>query len=67
MPQQPTPGSNKQAHQGSTQTSGGAKMTQESAARIQSTADRHPGSTTATSGFKERAQSSAAKNTTGKK
>ncbi|KAF9302880.1 hypothetical protein BG003_002255, partial [Podila horticola] len=66
MPQQPTTGSNKQTQQGSTQTSGGTKMTSESAARIQSTADRKPDSTTATSGFKERAQSSAAKNTSGK-
>ncbi|KAF9116506.1 hypothetical protein BGW39_002719 [Mortierella sp. 14UC] len=67
MPQQPTTGSNKQAQQGSTQNSGGTKMTPESAARIQSAADRNPQSATATGGFKERAQSSAAKNTSGKK
>ncbi|KAF8927111.1 hypothetical protein BGZ47_002335 [Haplosporangium gracile] len=66
MPQKPTAGSNKQTQQGSTQTSGGPKMTSESASRIQSAADRNPGSTTASSGFKERAQSSAAKNTSGK-
>lgn len=67
MPQHPTTGSNKQAQQGSTQASGGTKMTPESAARIQSAADRNPQSTPATSGFKERAQSSAASNTSGKK
>ncbi|KAF9290205.1 hypothetical protein BGZ68_007676 [Mortierella alpina] len=65
MPQQPTAQSNKQAQQGSAQNSGGTKMTSEAASRVQSAADRKPGSDTATSGFKERAQSSAAKNTTG--
>ncbi|KAF9307866.1 hypothetical protein BGZ91_008135 [Linnemannia elongata] len=67
MPQHPTAGSNKQAQQGSTQNSGDTKMTSESAARIQSAADRKPDSTTATSGFKERAQSAAAKNANEKK
>ncbi|KAG0273907.1 hypothetical protein BGZ95_010279 [Linnemannia exigua] len=67
MPQQPTTGSNKQAQQGSTQTSGGTKITPEAASRIQSAADRHPDSTTATSGFKERAQAAATKNNSGKK
>lgn len=37
-------------------------MTSQDASRIQSAADRNPSSTTATSGFKERAQSSGARN-----
>ena len=41
---------------------GGNKMTPTAASRIQSTADRNPNSASATSGFKERAQSSGAKN-----
>ena len=40
----------------------GSKMTLGAASRIQSAADRNPSSASATSGFKERAQSSAAKN-----
>lgn len=41
---------------------GGNKMTPAAASRIQSFADRNPNSVTAQSGFKERAQSNAAKN-----
>ncbi|KAF9909897.1 hypothetical protein EC991_007887 [Linnemannia zychae] len=67
MPQKPSTGSsNKQAQQGSNQNSG-TKMTQEAASRIQSAADRHPNSTTSQTGFKERAQSNAAKNENNKK
>ncbi|KAF9211175.1 hypothetical protein BGZ59_008424 [Podila verticillata] len=40
----------------------GASMTSQDASRIQSAADRNPSSDTSTSGFKERAQSSAARN-----
>ncbi|KAF9971938.1 hypothetical protein BGZ75_001700, partial [Mortierella antarctica] len=64
---QPTSEANKQPQQGSTQNSGGTKMTSDAAARVQSAADRKPDSNTASSGFKERAQSSAAKNTSGGK
>ncbi|KAF9081547.1 hypothetical protein BGX29_004429, partial [Mortierella sp. GBA35] len=54
------------AQQGSSQTSRGTRMTLDAASRIQSAADRNPGSYTASSGFKQRAQSSAAKNTKGR-
>lgn len=40
----------------------GSKMTPEAASRIQSAADRNPSSRTATSGFKSRAASAAARN-----
>ncbi|KAG0084590.1 hypothetical protein BGZ93_003457 [Podila epicladia] len=40
----------------------GNSMTSQDASRIQSAADRNPSSYTSTSGFKERAQSSAARN-----
>ncbi|KAF9313519.1 hypothetical protein BG003_005093 [Podila horticola] len=62
MPQKPTTGSSQKQP---SQSSGATKMTSEAAARIQSTADRNPSSYTSTSGFKERAQSSAAKNRQG--
>ncbi|KAF9908574.1 hypothetical protein EC991_009719 [Linnemannia zychae] len=53
------------AQQGWSQPSRG-KMTSSAASRIQSAADRNPGSYTASSGFKQRAQSSAARNANGK-
>lgn len=43
------------------------KMTPEAASRIQSAADRNPNSASALSGFKEKAQSTAAKNENNKK
>ena len=41
---------------------GSTKMDSSAASRIQSTSDKNPSSASATSGFKERAQSSAAQN-----
>ncbi|KAK3818281.1 MAG: hypothetical protein JOS17DRAFT_757482 [Linnemannia elongata] len=54
------------AQQHSSQVSRGTRMTSSAASRIQSAADRNPGSYTASSGFKQRAQSSAAKNARGR-
>lgn len=49
-------------HGSSQDGNGRHKMTSEAASRIQSSADQNPNSSSATSGFKERAQSSGAKN-----
>ncbi|ORZ14859.1 hypothetical protein BCR41DRAFT_396589 [Lobosporangium transversale] len=50
------------SHQQGGHKGGDNPMTSEDASRIQSAADRNPKSATATTGFKERAMSTAAKN-----
>ncbi|KAG0267657.1 hypothetical protein BGZ95_002792, partial [Linnemannia exigua] len=58
--------SSNSGQQGWSQPSRGARMmTPRAASRIQSASDRNPGSYSASSGFKQRAQSSAARNSKG--